>query len=39
MHKPPTSITLDLAILDEVDDIPDRNIGYVSGRMTNSPCA
>jgi hypothetical protein len=37
MHKPPTSITLDLAILDEVDDIPDRNIGYVSGRMTSSP--
>ena len=37
MHKPPTSITLDLAVLDEVDDIPDRNIGYVSGRMTNSP--
>jgi hypothetical protein len=39
MHKPPTSITLDVAILDEVDDIPDRNIGYVSGRMTNSPVA
>jgi hypothetical protein len=37
MHKPPTSITIDAAILDEVDDIPDRNIGYVSGRMTNSP--
>ena len=37
MHKPPTSITLDLAILDEVDDIPDRNIGYVAGRMTASP--
>lgn len=39
MHKPPTSITLDLAILDEVDDIPERNIGYVSGRMTGSPLA
>lgn len=37
MHKPPTSITIDLALLDEVDDIPDRNIGYVDGRMTNSP--
>ena len=37
MHKPPTSITLDLALLDEVDDIPDRNIGYVDARMTNSP--
>ena len=37
MHKPPTSITLDLALLDEVDDIEDRNIGYVDGRMTNSP--
>jgi hypothetical protein len=37
MHKPPTSITIDAALLDEVDDIPDRNIGYVSGRMTNSP--
>lgn len=39
MHKPPTSITLDVAVLDEVDDIPDRNIGYVNGRMTNSPIA
>jgi predicted RNA-binding Zn-ribbon protein involved in translation (DUF1610 family) len=37
MHKPPTSITIDVALLDEVDDIPDRNIGYVDGRMTNSP--
>lgn len=37
MHKPPTSITIDIAVLDEVDDIPDRNIGYVDGRMTNSP--
>ena len=37
MHKPPTSITLDLALLDEVDDIPDRNIGYVDARMTSSP--
>lgn len=37
MHKPPTSITIDLAELDEVDDIPDRNIGYVDARMTNSP--
>ncbi len=37
MHKPPTSITIDLALLDEVDDIPDRNIGYVDARMTNSP--
>ncbi len=37
MHKPPTSITIDIALLDEVDDIPDRNIGYVDGRMTNSP--
>jgi len=37
MHKPPTSITLDLALLDEVDDIPERNIGFVDARMTNSP--
>ena len=37
MYKPPTSITLDLALLDEVDDIQDRNIGYVDARMTNSP--
>ena len=37
MHKPPTSITIDLALLDEVDDIPERNIGYVDARMTNSP--
>ena len=37
MHKPPTSITIDLALLDEVDDIPDRNIGYVDARMTSSP--
>lgn len=37
MHKPPTSITIDVALLDEVDDIPDKNVGYVSGRMTNSP--
>ncbi len=37
MHKPPTSITIDLALLDEVDDIPDRNVGYVDARMTNSP--
>ncbi len=37
MHKPPTSITINLALLDEVDDIPDRNIGYVDARMTNSP--
>lgn len=37
MHKPPTSITIDVALLDEVDDIPDRNIGYVDARMTNSP--
>jgi len=37
MHKPPTSLTLDLALLDEVDDIPDRNIGYVDARMTGSP--
>jgi hypothetical protein len=37
MHKPPTSITIDLALLDEMDDIPDRNVGYVDARMTNSP--
>jgi len=36
MHRPPTSLTLDLALLDEVDDIDDRNIGYVDARMTNS---
>lgn len=37
MQKPPTTISLDLAIPDEVDDIPDRNIGFIAGRMTNSP--
>jgi hypothetical protein len=37
MHRVPTSLTLDLALLDEVDDIDDRNIGYVDARMTNSP--
>jgi hypothetical protein len=36
MHRPPTSLTLDLALLDEVDDIDDRNIGYVDARMTSS---
>jgi len=36
MHRPPTSLTLDLALLDEVDDIDERNIGYVDARMTNS---
>jgi hypothetical protein len=39
MQKPPTTITLDVAVLDEVDDIPERNIGYVAGRMTNSDVA
>lgn len=37
MQKPPTTISLDAAALDEVDDIPPRNMGYVDGRMTNSP--
>ena len=37
MQKPPTTISLDEAALDEVDDIPARNIGYVAGRMTGSP--
>jgi hypothetical protein len=36
MHKPPTSIHFDVCALDEVDDIDERNIGYVNGRMTNS---
>lgn len=36
MHKPPTSIHFDVCALDEVDDIDEKNIGYVSGRMTNS---
>ena len=36
MQKPPTTISLDVAVLDEVDDIPERNIGFVAGRMTNS---
>ena len=39
MQKPPTTISLDAAALDEVDDIPPRNIGYVDGRMTGSPLA
>jgi Phage terminase large subunit (GpA) len=37
MHKPPTTISLDAAALDEVDDIPAKNLGYVDGRMTASP--
>ncbi len=37
MQKPPTTISLDAAALDEVDDIPRRNIGFVDGRMTASP--
>jgi len=37
MHKPPTTISLDAAVLDEVDDIPAGNMGYVDGRMTGSP--
>ena len=36
MQRPPTTISLDIAVLDEVDDIPARNIGFVAGRMTNS---
>jgi Phage terminase large subunit (GpA) len=37
MQKPPTTISLDSAALDEVDDIPTKNMGYVDGRMTGSP--
>lgn len=37
MQKPPTTISLDSAALDEVDDIPAKNMGYVDGRMTGSP--
>lgn len=37
MQKPPTTISLDSAALDEVDDIPSKNMGYVDGRMTGSP--
>jgi hypothetical protein len=37
MQKPPTTISLDAAALDEVDDIPLKNMGYVDGRMTGSP--
>lgn len=36
MQKPPTTISLDAAALDEVDDIPSKNMGYVKGRMTGS---
>lgn len=36
MQKPPTTISLDAVALDEVDDIPARNMGYVDGRMTGS---
>ncbi|NQT92405.1 MAG: phage terminase large subunit family protein [Lentisphaerae bacterium] len=36
MQRPPTTISLDVAVLDEVDDIPEKNIGFISGRMTNS---
>ena len=37
MQKPPTAISLDAAALDEVDDIPAKNLGFVDGRMTASP--
>ena len=36
LQKPTTSITLDCCGLDEVDDIPQKNMGYVDGRMTGS---
>ena len=36
MQKPPTTISLDVAVLDEVDDIPERNMGFIAGRMTTS---
>ncbi len=37
MQKPPTTISLDVAVLDERDDIPGKNVGFVDARMTNSP--
>jgi hypothetical protein len=36
LQKPTTTISLDVAACDETDDIPKKNIGFVSGRMTNS---
>ena len=39
MHRPPTTITLDIAMLDERDDIKVENVGFVSARMTNSDVA
>jgi hypothetical protein len=39
MHRPPTTISLDVAALDERDDIKVENVGFVAGRMTNSEIA
>ena len=36
LQKPTTTYSMDVAELDEVDDIPAKNIGYVAGRLTNS---
>lgn len=39
LNKPTTTITLDVAQLDERDDIKVENVGFVSARMTNSDVA
>jgi hypothetical protein len=39
LNKPTTTITLDVAMLDERDDIKIENVGFVSARMTNSDVA
>ena len=36
LQKPTTTYSMDVGELDEVDDIPPQNIGYVAGRLTNS---
>lgn len=36
LQKIPTTFTLDVAALDEVDDIPERNAKFVKGRLTSS---
>lgn len=36
LQKVPTTFSLDVGQLDEVDDIPEKNAKYVRGRLTNS---
>jgi len=36
LQKIPTTFTLDIAAMDEVDDIPEKNAKFVRGRLTSS---